>query len=164
MDDIRRIEVHEYNKLLAEALKKEKFFEPPEWSLYVKSSVARARPINEEDFWFKRAASILRQIYIREIVGVERLKTRYGGRKDRGVKPKKFYKGGGKIIRLILQQAEKADLVMKTEGGKKGRKLTVKGKEFMEKIAEQSSANLRKIKLASEVASSLGGKHNVSID
>ena len=138
MTDVRSIESHRYNKVLAEALKKEKFFEPPEWSLYVKSSVARARPINEEDFWFKRAASILRQVYIKEIVGVERLKTRYGGRKDRGMKPKIFRKGGGKIIRLILQQAEKADLVMKAEGKKKGRILTAKGKEFMEKIASSS--------------------------
>ena len=137
MVDVRSIEAHKYNKILAEALKKEKFFEQPEWSFYVKSSVARARPINEEDFWFKRTASILRQIYIREIVGVERLKTRYGGRKDRGMKPKRFRKGGGKIIRLILQQAEKSGLVTKAEGKKKGRKLTEKGKEFMEEVASK---------------------------
>ena len=136
MTDVRSIESHRYNKVLAEALKKEKFFEPPQWSLYVKSSVARARPINEEDFWFKRAASILRQVYIKEIVGVERLKTRYGGRKDRGMQPPEFRKSGGKIIRTLLQQAESAGLIEKSKEKRAGRKLTEKGKSFMEGLIQ----------------------------
>lgn len=138
MENIRSIEAGKYNKLLAEALKKEGFFEKPEWVDFVKSGVGRERPINEEDFWYKRAASIFRQIYIKEVVGVARLRTRYGGKKDRGQKPSKFFKGGGKIIRVILQQAEEAGLVAKTEGKKKGRKLTVKGKEFLDKVAESA--------------------------
>ena len=130
------IEAGKFNKSLAEALKKDKLFEPPDWINFVKSSASRDRPINDEDFWYKRAASILRQIYIREIVGVERLRTRYGGRKDRGMRPKRFVKGGGKIIRTILQQAEKASLIEKATGEKKGRRLTAAGKDFLEKTAE----------------------------
>jgi len=137
MADVKSISSDVYNKLLAEALKKEGDFEKPEWVDFVKSSAARERPIDEEDFWFKRAASILRQIYIRGVVGVARLRTRYGGRKDRGMKPKRFHKGGGKIIRTILQQAEEAGLLKKAEGSKKGRMLTPKGKEFLENVAEQ---------------------------
>jgi ribosomal protein S19E (S16A) len=38
------------------------------------------------------------------------------------------------MIRLILQQAEKAGLLEKSEGKKKGRKLTKKGVKFMEEI------------------------------
>ena len=87
----------------------------------------------DNDFWYKRAASILRQIYIRKNIGVNRLKVRYGGKKNRGVKPSEFRKGSGKIIRTILQQAEKAGFVEKTEKPK-GRKLTEKGKKFLESI------------------------------
>ena len=94
-----------YNKKLAEALKQIEEFKMPEWAAFVKTSVARARPPLETDFWYKRAASILRQIYIKGIVGVGRLKTRYGGRINRGMKPEEFRKGSGKIIRTILQQA-----------------------------------------------------------
>ena len=141
MVDVRTIEAGKYNSLLAEALKKEGLFKEPEWVVFVKSSASKERPINEKDFWFKRAASILRQLYIRRIVGVERMKTRYGGRKDRGMKPDRFYKGGGKIIRVILQQAEKAGLVEKAEGKKKGRQLTVKGKDFLESIAKEGGGN-----------------------
>lgn len=127
------IPADEYNKKLAEALKKLPEFEVPEWSYFVKTSVARSRPPQEE-FWHKRAASILRQIYIKGIVGVSRLRTRYGGRKIRGYKPEEFRKASGKIIRLILQQAEKAGLLEKAEGKKKGRKLTNKGIKFLESI------------------------------
>jgi len=141
MADVRSIEAGKYNTLLAEALKKEGIFEKPEWVDFVKSSASKERPINEGDFWYKRSASILRQIYIREIVGVERLKTRYGGRKDRGGKPSRFMKGSGKIIRVILQQGEEAGFFVKAEGKKKGRKLTMKGKEFMEKVVDVEGGN-----------------------
>lgn len=127
------VEPQEYNKKLAEALKKLPEFEIPVWSYFVKTSVARQRPPVDE-FWHKRAASILRQIYIRGIVGVSRLRTKYGGRKKRGVRPEEFRKASGKIIRLILQQSEKAGLLEKSTGKKAGRKLTSKGIKFLEAI------------------------------
>ena len=136
MTDIRIIPAGEYNSLLAEALKKSGDFEQPEWASFVKSGTNRERPIEEKDFWVKRAASILRQIYINGVVGVERLRTRYGGRKDRGQRPAEFRKGGGKIIRTILQQAEKAGLVEKIKEKKSGRKLTDEGKKFLESVTK----------------------------
>lgn len=135
MTDIKSIVAGKYNVLLAEALKKEKIFEKPEWVDFVKSAPNRERPTSEEDFFYKRTASILRQIYIRGIIGVERLRNRYGGRKDRGGKPAKFVKGSGKLIRLILQQAEAGGLLQKAEGLKKGRTLTEKGKKLLESVA-----------------------------
>ncbi|PIN94342.1 30S ribosomal protein S19e [Candidatus Pacearchaeota archaeon CG10_big_fil_rev_8_21_14_0_10_30_48] len=123
----------ELNNKLADALKKIPEITAPEWSFFVKSSVARERPPFEEDFWHKRAASILRQLYIQRDIGVNKLKARYGGRKNRGQRPSKYKKGSGKIIRLILQQAEKAGLVEKVE--KRGRKLTEKGKSLIEGVA-----------------------------
>lgn len=123
----------EYNNQLANALKQMPEFKVPDWAAFVKTSVARERPPKEE-FWHKRAASILRQLYIRGIVGVGRLRTRYGGRKNRGQRPERFRKGGGKIIRVILQQAEAAGFVEKTKGKKAGRQLTVKGREFLDSI------------------------------
>ncbi len=127
------LEAGEYNKKLAEELKKHTEFEVPAWSQFVKTSVARARPPQEE-FWHRRAASILRQIYIRGVVGVSRLKTKYGGRKNRGMRPEEFRKGSGKIIRLILQQAEKAGLLEKAQGKKAGRKMTAKGVKLLEGV------------------------------
>ncbi len=134
------IEPGKLNEQLAAELKKMKEFEMPPWAYFVKTSVARARPPMEYDYWYKRAASILRQIYVKGIVGVNRLKTRYGGRQDRGMKLPCFKRGSGKIIRIILQQAEKAGFLEKVKGGKgkkAGRKLTEKGKQWLDEIASQ---------------------------
>ena len=130
----------EYNLKLADALKQLPEFEIPEWIHYVKSGPAKERPIDDLDFWHKRAASILRQVYKRELLGVSRLRTRYGSKKNRGNKPEKFVKAGGKIIRTILQQSDRAGLtemskiVKGIRNKKPGRKLTAKGKAFMEGI------------------------------
>jgi len=136
ISSVYQIPANKYNDLLANALKQIPEFKAPEWSLFVKTGVAKTKPSQEPDFWFKRAASILRQAYIRNVVGVNRLKTRYGSKKNRGYKPERFRKASGKIIRVILQQAEVAGLLEKyNESGKRaGRKLTAKGKELLESI------------------------------
>lgn len=130
----------EYNIKLAEALKKIPEFEKPLWVEYVKSSPSKERPIDDPDFWYKRAASILRQIYRNKTKGVNRLRTKYGSRKNRGMRPEKFKRAGGKIIRTILQQSDKSgftEIVKKIKGVKEispGRQLTEKGKKFLEGI------------------------------
>ena len=137
MADAKSVNPIKFNSSLAEAVKESGDFEKPEWVDFVKTSAHKSRPNIDSDFWYKRAASILRQIYIRGIVGVERLRTRYGGRKKRGVRPSEFRKSGGKIIRKILQQAEAAGLVEKAKGRKAGRQLTKQGKDFLDEVAGQ---------------------------
>jgi len=137
---VYELDVHEYNKKLAEALKKVPEFKQPEWSIFVKTSPSKERPTDDPDFWHKRVASILRQIYKKNIIGVNRLRTRYGSKKKRGMKPEKFKRAGGKIIRTILQQSDAAGFteitkdIKGTRRKKPGRQLTSKGKSFMEEI------------------------------
>ena len=128
--------------VLAEALKKIKEIEVPEWAMYAKSGVSRERPPADDDFWYIRMASILRQLYIRGVIGVGKLRTRYGSRKDRGGKPNKFKKSGGKIIRVILQQAEVAGLVEKISRLQHGRRLTQKGKDLLDSIEVEKNEGL----------------------
>ena len=138
MNPVYELQAQEYNLKLAEALKKVPEFKEPEWVRFVKSGPAKERPIDDPDFWYKRTASILRQIYKKKIVGVNRLRTKYGSKKNRGYKPEKFKKAGGKIIRAILQQSDKAgftEIVKEVRGIKEkkpGRQLTQEGKEFLE--------------------------------
>lgn len=136
MADVRSIEPGKYNKILAAALKEMEEFQKPEWIDFVKSGTHKQRPVQDPDFWYVRAASILRQIYVNKTVGVQRLRTRYGGRKDLGMKPARFKKGSGKIIRTLMQQAEKAGLLEKSTGKKAGRILTKTGKDFMESLVK----------------------------
>jgi small subunit ribosomal protein S19e len=140
MNPVFELNSQEYNLKLAEALKKIPEFEQPAWSKLVKSGPAKERPIEDPDFWHKRAASILRQIYKKGILGVNRLRTKYGSKKDRGMKPEEFRKASGKIIRTILQQADKAGFteiakdIRGVRSKRPGRQLTQKGKEFLEAI------------------------------
>jgi small subunit ribosomal protein S19e len=59
MNPIYELDAGEYNVKLAQALKEIPEFEPPQWVAFVKSSPSKERPIEDEDFWYKRAASIL---------------------------------------------------------------------------------------------------------
>jgi small subunit ribosomal protein S19e len=139
-NSVYELSSQEYNLKLAEALKNIPEFKEPEWVKFVKSSPSKERPIEDENFWHKRAASILRQIYKKGIVGVNRLRTKYGSKKNRGYKPERFMKAGGKIIRTILQQCDKAgftESIREIKGTKEkrpGRKLTPKGKKFLEEL------------------------------
>jgi len=113
-------------KELAEIIKENySQIKPPIWAQYVKTGSHRERVPDNPDWWYIRAAAILRKIYLRGEVGVERLRTAFGGRKQRGTRKCHFRKSGGKIIRKIMQQLEDAKLVKKIEGG--GRTLTPEG-------------------------------------
>jgi len=122
---------------VSEELKKNENIKPPEWSKFVKTGVSTERPPSQEDWWFIRSAAILRKIYLNGPIGVQRLRTAFGGRRRRGHKPAHHRKAGGKIIRLILQQLEKADYIKKTEKPKKGRVITPKGQKLLSKMASE---------------------------
>jgi small subunit ribosomal protein S19e len=119
----------------AKKLEEGKVVEVPEWAKFVKTGAHKEHPPAQENWWYIRAASILRRIYVDGPVGVARLRTYYGGRKNRGVKPEHHMDAGGKIIRTILQQLEKAGFVEKD--GQNGRKITKKGQSFLDKIASE---------------------------
>ena len=99
----------------------------PEWAELVKTGVFKERPPVDSDWWYMRAASMLLKIQKLGCVGVSKLRTKYGGRKNRGVAPEHFFRGSGKIIRTILQQLEIAGLLKQDKKGQhKGRVLTGK--------------------------------------
>jgi len=127
------------DKLTKYIKKNVKEVQPPEWAYYVKTGPSRQRPPDSMDWWYTRAASILRKLYLHGPLSIKDLRIMYGGRKDRGVRPEHFYKGGGSNIRNILQQLEEAGLVEKT---KKGRILTSKGRSILDKLAAEVKRNL----------------------
>ncbi len=105
---------------------------PPEWAIYVKLSSHNIRPPQDKNWWYVRAASLLRKIYIHGPIGVERLRKMYGGRRRNRTRPEHSRKAAGGIIRKILIQLEAAGLVEKTP---KGRVLTPKGRSLLDKIS-----------------------------
>ena len=123
------------------------YIKPPKWAFFVKTGPHKERaPDDPADkdykgspgWWYYRAASILRQVYLYGPIGVSRLRTRYGGIRKRGYEPGRFVKGYAKIIRTILQQLEDAKLIKKDEANnKRGRVITDLGRSVVDKIASE---------------------------
>ena len=122
----------------AGALKKEDAVNMPEWARFVKTGPGQERLPEDQDWWYYRAASVLRKVYTRGPIGVSKLRTYYGKKKNRGTKPEKFYKAGGKVLRVVLQQLEVAGYVASVQKGvHKGRAITPKGQSFMDNLAKE---------------------------
>lgn len=140
MTTIQLVKPEELIGRIAEELKKQNLVQPPDWSKFVKTGHHKARLPDDPEWWYPRAAAIFKSIHKLGPIGTQKLRTKYGGRKRRGYKPEHFYKASGSVIRKILQQLEKADLIKQTEkGAHKGRILTPKGISFLDKIAVQLS-------------------------
>ncbi len=119
-------------------LKKQKIVSPTPWSKFVKTGHHNDRLPDNEDWWYVRSAAVLRTVARLGPVGTEKLRTKFGGRKNRGHKPERHFKASGAIIRNILQQLEKSGLVKQTQkDNHKGRVLTPQGVSFLDKIAVQ---------------------------
>jgi len=144
---IHDINPNAFIQLVATELKKLDDLKKPEWAKYVKTSAGKERLPSDPDWWYMRTASILRKCYVHGPIGVNKLKTKYGCKKNRGVKPEKFYKGSGKIIRVILQQLEKKGFIKQTQKGvHKGRTLTGTGIKFLNQVIknDKSAGNQEK--------------------
>ena len=139
---------------MAEELKKLSSIKPPEWAQFVKTGRDKDRPPVRKDWWYTRAASVLLAVWDLGPVGVSKLRRKYGGRKNRGFKPERFYKAGGNIIRKVLQQLESEELIKKDSRGiHKGRVITKKGmalvnsflpKQLAKKVEEAPEAPAEK--------------------
>ncbi len=136
MTQILKVEAGDLVKKVAEELKKQNLVQPTKWAPFVKTGHHKMRLPEDSDWWYHRSAAILRSIAKLGPVGTEKLRTKYGGRKQRGHQPEKVFKASGSIIRKILQQLEKAELIKQVQKGThKGRILTAKGVSLLDKIA-----------------------------
>jgi small subunit ribosomal protein S19e len=108
------------------------FIKQPEWTPYVKTGMHKERPPLNKDWFFVRAASVLRAVGMKGPIGVAKLRNKYGGKKNNGVAKEHFYKGSGSIIRKVLQELDKSGLTIQAEKGvHKGRILTPKGQSML---------------------------------
>jgi len=110
--------------------------EAPVWSSYVKTSCAKEKAPQDENWWYTREASILRKIYVNGPIGISRLRDLYKSKKNKGVQPEKSKPAGGKITRLAVQQLEGLGFIKKAQANK-GREITAKGRSYLDNLANQ---------------------------
>jgi len=121
---------------LAEYLKENvKELRPPSWSPIVKLGVHKENNPEDPDWWYVRAASIIRKLAVSpEPIGLSTFSVIYGGLKRRGSAPPHYRRAATNHIRRILQQLERAGLVARTP---KGRVLTPKGMSVVSMVARE---------------------------
>ena len=123
---------------VAEELKKRQEIKPPAWAAFAKTGVHKEMPPEDPDWWFIRAAAVLRRVYVDGPLGVERMRSFYGGNKNRGSRPNAFRKGSGSILRKALQQLEAAGLIIHD---KTGRRVSPAGMAYLDSVAKDVLTN-----------------------
>ncbi len=108
---------------------------PPEWAEFVRTGRHTEKAPAQKDWWYTRAASILRKVYIMGPIGTSRLAEEYGGFADRGSRPNKAVKGSRNIARKCIMQLEASGLVAKNKN--KGRMITAKGQKLLDAAAKE---------------------------
>jgi len=124
---------------LAVQMKEVPGIEQPEWSRFVKTGSHAERPPADSGWWYTRAASLMRKLYLHGPVGLGDLERAYGGSKALKYYPKHHRDAGGSSIRKILKQLEQAELVTKTP---KGRVLSSKGRGMIDKASKEIFAKV----------------------
>jgi small subunit ribosomal protein S19e len=109
---------------------------PPEWARFVKTGIHKQYPPVQDDWWYIRAASVLRKLYkAGGPVGISTFSVIYGGKKRFGSSPPHFRRASRAIIRNILKQLESAGLVTRVPGS--GRQLTPLAISMLDKVSKE---------------------------
>jgi len=134
---VRDVHAEAFIAAYSEHLKTVEKFELPKWHDIVKTGVHKEHAPYDPDWFYTRAASLARKIYLRPGLGVGALQRVYGGSKNsqRGVKRARFCKSSSNIIRTALHQLEAIGVVERDTKG--GRKVTSQGMRDLDRIALQ---------------------------
>jgi len=126
---------------LAVHFKKSGKIEPPENTDMIKTATHKEMPPQNPDWYYVRAASIARKVYLRGGTGVGGLTKVYGGRRrhGRGNMPNHFNTSARGVLRHVLQQLGEIDIVGKKKD-RKGRWITKNGQRELDTIAKQVAA------------------------
>uniref|UniRef100_A0A673UR90 Small ribosomal subunit protein eS19 n=1 Tax=Suricata suricatta TaxID=37032 RepID=A0A673UR90_SURSU len=114
----------------------------PEWVDTVKLAKHKELAPYDENWFYTRAASTARHLYLRGGAGVGSMTKIYGGRQRNGVMPSHFSRGSKSVARRVLQALEGLKMVEKDQDG--GRKLTPQGQRDLDRIAGQVAAANKK--------------------
>ena len=135
MPTVYEVPADQLLKRLTDQLRRQPQVSPPQWAMFAKTGAHADRPPQDRDWWYLRAASVLRKLYLHPPLSLNDLKSEYGGTRDLGHRPRHHHGGGGSSVRKILKQLEEAGLVAKK--GREGRILTPKGMSLLDKISSQ---------------------------
>merc|ERR1711977_477880 len=116
---VKDVPADEFIKACADFLKRQPKFDVPKYHDIVKTGVFKELSPYDEDWFYIRAASVARKVYI--------------GANKRGTRTSKFTTASGAILRKAMHELEKLELMEHCSDG--GRAITSKGRAEMDRIA-----------------------------
>merc|ERR1712097_234100 len=135
----------DFIKACADFLKRQPKFDVPKYHDIVKTGTLKELAPYDEDWFYVRAASVARKVYLRKGTGVGALKKWYGGSSGTHVGTCKahFATASGAIIRKAMLELEKLEMMEHLGDG--GRIITSKGRAEMNRIAGNISVTANDI-------------------
>merc|ERR1711998_345857 len=135
---VKDVSAQEFVIAYAAHLKRSGKMEMPKWGTdVVKTGTFKELAPYDPDWYYIRAASIARKVYLRGGVGVGAFSKVYGGTPNKGTCMGHFTTASRSIIRHILKQLELLKIVEKDPRGKGGRRITRTGQRDLDSIAGQ---------------------------
>ncbi|ROT42043.1 ribosomal protein S19e [Sodiomyces alkalinus F11] len=135
---VRDVDAQKFITSYAAFLKRQGKLPIPGWVDIVKTGHGKELPPQDIDWFYVRAASVARQVYLRKSVGVGRLRKVHGSAKNRGVRPSHHADASGSVDRKVLQALEKIGVVEQNEE-KGGRRITESGQRDLDRIAQTTA-------------------------
>ncbi|KAI9747607.1 MAG: 40S ribosomal protein S19 [Lichina confinis] len=132
---VRDVDAHQFIDAYAAFLKRQGKLQIPGWVDTVKTSHGRELPPQNPDWFYVRAASVARHIYLRKTVGVGRLRKVHGNRKNPGSRPGHHVDASGSVDRKVVQALEKIG-VLEQDEDRGGRRITQSGQRDLDRIAQ----------------------------
>ncbi|CDP02291.1 unnamed protein product [Coffea canephora] len=130
---VKDVSPHDFVKAYSAHLRRSGRMELPQWVDIVKTGTLKELAPYDPDWYYIRAASMARKIYLRQGLGVGAFRRIYGGSKRNGSRPPHFGKSSGSVARHILQQLQKMNIVDMDPKG--GRRITSSGQRDLDQVA-----------------------------
>lgn len=134
IQEIYEVRPEKFNEALKSYIKSTNKVVPPQDHDIMKTGEGRQQAPTEDDWYFTRMASIMRQISIRGEVTPEFLAEKYGNRKNRGCRPSKYVGAYRELGVSVLENLKNMGWI-NTESSQD--MLTEKGKTVVREIIEK---------------------------
>ena len=115
---VKDVPAQEFVSALAAHFKKTQKLNVPAWHDLIKTATYKELCPQDPDWYYVRAASVARKIYLRGGIGVGAFQKIYGGAKSNGSRRPHFAKAAAGIHRNILKGLTEIDLVAKKKDKK----------------------------------------------
>ena len=115
---VKDVPAQEFVVALAAHFKKTQKLSVPAYHDLIKTATYKELCPQDPDWYYVRAASVARKIYLRGGIGVGAFQKIYGGSKSNGSRRPHFAKAAAGIHRVILQGLTEIDLVAKKKDKK----------------------------------------------